>query len=174
MNKKILYTIFFLLGLGGGLIYTRLSKGVISYRPVHQPVAYSHKIHVHIKRKLACKACHQGVETKYHATLPGLKVCTSCHVEPQGKTEMEKRLIKQYIEPEKPISWKRLFVLPDHVFFSHRLHVVRARIECQTCHGPMDMQRRPPTRPLRVLTMNDCRRCHRKRNVSTDCNTCHH
>ena len=171
--KRTVYVGLFLLGLGGGLLITRLSKGRISYRAVRQPIAYSHFVHTHEKQQLPCKACHRGVESKYSATIPTVKICSNCHLEPKGKTEKELNMIKTYIEPERPIVWRRLFAVPDYVFFSHRLHVVRGKIDCQTCHGPMDLRRSPPSRPLRVLTMNDCMDCHRRRHVSVDCNICH-
>lgn len=171
--KRLLYGLIFLAALTVGLLPVILGKGRISYHRVQQPIVYSHWIHTHEKQQLPCKACHRGVETKYKATLPNIKVCSSCHLEPKGKTDKERRMIKMYIEPEKEIPWRRIFVLPDHVFFSHRLHVLRAKLECDTCHGSMDRQKSPPGRPLRVLTMNDCIQCHRQRRVNVDCNTCH-
>jgi len=157
-----------------GLAYVRFSSGRASYRPVQQPFAFNHYVHTHNPDKpVECSGCHRGVETSYHATLPGIEVCSSCHLEPKGDTENEKQFIAEYVDNEKPLPWQRLFVLPDHAFFSHRLHFVRGAIECQTCHGPMDMRTSPPSRPLRVLTMNTCIDCHEERQVSSDCNTCH-
>lgn len=171
-DRRILRFVVFFLTLVGGLLYVRLSKGQISYRPLQQPVAYNHYLHVH-QKELSCDDCHQSVKTGYFATLPTVETCGSCHSEPQGSSAKEKAFIEQYVKTEKPIPWQRLFVLPEHVFFSHRVHVVRGKIECQACHGPMDMQTQPPSRPLKVLTMDDCMNCHRKRNAVTDCNGCH-
>ncbi len=157
-----------------GLAYVRFSSGRVSYRPLSQPFAFNHDVHVHNpKQPVECTGCHRGVETTFHATLPTIEVCSSCHLEPKGETEKERRFIAEYVDQEKPIPWKRLFVLPDHAFFSHRLHVVRGEIECQTCHGAMDKRESPPSRPLRVLTMSTCVDCHEERRVNTDCNTCH-
>jgi hypothetical protein len=157
-----------------GLAYVRFSSGRGSYRPLQQPFTFNHYVHTHNPDKpVECSGCHRGVETSYHATLPGIEVCSSCHLEPKGDTEKEKQFIAEYVDNEKPLPWQRLFVLPDHAFFSHRLHVVRGAIECQTCHGAMDMRTSPPSRPLRVLTMNTCMDCHEERQVSRDCNTCH-
>lgn len=69
--------------------------------------------------------------------------------------------------------------------------IVAAKIECQTCHGPMETLDRPPPRALKKLTMDDCMNCHetwrwpaeeaeaglRKmamaRKISNDCGACH-
>lgn len=172
IHQRLLRVFVFLLALAAGLLYVRLSKGQISYRPVEQPVAFNHNLHVH-QKELACEDCHQGVHTGYFATLPTVETCGMCHSEPQGSSANEKAFIEQYVKTEKPIPWQRLFVLQDHVFFSHRLHVVRAKIACQECHGLMDMQKQPPSQPLKVLTMDDCLDCHRKQKAVLDCNGCH-
>ena len=39
---------------------------------------------------------------------------------------------------------------------------MRAKVKCQTCHGPMETLTRPPARPLKKLTMNDCIGCHQQ------------
>jgi len=162
----------FLLAMSSGLLYVRSSKGQISYRPKKQPIAFNHFVHVH-ENELACEDCHQGVKTGYRATLPTTETCSLCHSEPQGSSTKEKALIEGYIKEGKPILWQRLFVLPDHAVFSHRIHVVRGGIACQDCHGPMDMQKEPPRRLLKVLTMDDCMDCHKQQGALLDCNGCH-
>ncbi len=174
MSSKMAPVLAFFLSLGVGLAYVRFGKGRLAYGSVEQPVAFNHAIHAHHpERPIECSGCHRGVEVTYHATLPTIDVCSNCHLEPKGETEKERQFIDEYVEQDKPIPWRRLFVLPDHAFFSHRLHVVRGGIECQTCHGPMDWRTSPPSRPLKVLTMNDCISCHEEQQAATDCNACH-
>jgi hypothetical protein len=174
LHKNIPAMVGFVVALAAGLLWVRMSAGPVAYRSVKQPVAFNHRIHAHHpQRPIECAGCHRGVKVSYHATLPGVSVCSSCHLEPKGKTEKERQFIAEYVDNEKPIGWNRLFVLPDHVFFSHRLHVVRGKVECQTCHGPMDQQTQPASHPLRVLRMQDCLNCHEARGVNRDCNTCH-
>ncbi len=172
MNLRLMQVIVFLMALGIGLLYVRLSKGLTSYHSVRQPLEFNHYLHVH-EKELSCDDCHQSVKTGYHASIPTLETCAACHSEPQGSSANEKAFVDQFAKTGMPLNWQRFFVLPEHAFFSHRIHVVRAEIKCQECHGPMDMQKQPPDRALKVLTMEDCMRCHRERNAALDCNGCH-
>ena len=172
MKRWVLRISVFLLAFAAGLLYVRFSNSQISYRPQSQPVDYNHYLHVHVK-EIACEDCHQSVKTGYFATIPSIETCAMCHSEPQGSSEKEKKFLQQFVKTEQPLPWKRLFVLPDHVFFSHRVHVAGAEIKCQECHGAMDMQKQPPPRPLKVQTMEDCLDCHRQRKAVLDCNGCH-
>ena len=172
MDLRMMQVFVFLLALAGGLLYIRLSKGLVSYHSVGQPVDFNHYLHVH-EKELSCEDCHSSVKTGYFATIPTTETCETCHSEPQGSSAREKAFVEQYAGTGRPISWQRLFVLPEHVFFSHRIHVVRAQIACPACHGSMEMQKRPPEYPLKVLTMDNCMDCHRQRKAVLDCNGCH-
>ena len=62
-----------------------------------------------------------------------------------------------------PIPWVRIHNLPDHVFFSHEQHVTVGKVECQSCHGPVEemdvaYQHAP-------LSMGWCINCHRQTEV---------
>jgi predicted CXXCH cytochrome family protein len=123
---------------------------------------------------------------------PSTKKCLSCHSGAQAKSAEEEKL-QAFGENGREIPWQRVWRLPPHVFFSHRVHVAVAKVKCQTCHGPMETLTRPPPRPLKALTMDDCIGCHERwqrtpeapapgtdrvkvvaaRKVSTDCNACH-
>ena len=72
----------------------------------------------------------------------------------------------------RPVVWHSLFRQPPHIFYSHRRHVVTARLKCERCHGDIADSVSPPVRVVR-LTMNDCIGCHESRGVATDCTTCH-
>ena len=154
---------------------------------VVQPIEYPHKTHVQ-QLKLACTSCHQRAEKDAVAGRPPTVLCLACHAGGEAKSEEVKKL-QAYGEKGQEIPWKRVWRLPPHVFFSHRTHVVVAKVKCQTCHGPMETLTRPPARALKTLAMNDCIGCHQQwewpnekgagvvkavaRRVSTDCATCH-
>ena len=152
---------------------------------VKQPIQFPHKTHIELN--LQCTSCHERAEKDAVAGRPPTALCLSCHGGGDGTGEIKK---VQAFEKGGEIPWKRVWRLPPHVFFSHRTHFVVAKVPCQTCHGPMETLDRPPARPLRALTMNDCIACHeeRARRVekvaevgtvrsarlrSTDCSTCH-
>ena len=152
---------------------------------VVQPIQFPHKTHVELN--LECTGCHERAEKGSVAGRPPTALCLSCHAGGDGTGEIKK---VQAFEKVGEIPWKRVWRLPPHVFFSHRTHVVVAKVQCQTCHGPMQTLDRPPARPLKTLTMDDCIACHEERErrvertadrgaakgaraLSTDCSVCH-
>jgi predicted CXXCH cytochrome family protein len=159
---------------------------------VIQPVAFPHKAHLDLQDpKFECTTCHDRATKGPVAGRPSTKKCVSCH-SGEAKSAEEKKL-QALADRGGEIPWRRIWRLPAHVLFSHRTHVVVAKVKCQTCHGPMETLERPPARALKQLTMNDCIGCHaawrwpdegvargaepgralRAQRVSTDCNACH-
>lgn len=156
---------------------------------IKQPIEFPHK--THIAQKIPCTGCHQRAEKDLVAGRPATALCLACHASSDSKNpEIEK--LKAFGEKGQEIPWQRVWRLPSHVFFSHRVHVTGAKLACQSCHGPMETLDRPPPRPLQTLTMDDCIACHTKsksaaaRQVKTthpaqvswqrmvnDCNACH-
>lgn len=61
------------------------------------------------------------------------------------------------------IEWVRIHNMPDHVYFNHAQHVSVGKVECQTCHGPVEemeiVQQYSP------LSMGWCINCHRETEV---------
>ncbi|MBI1958218.1 MAG: cytochrome c3 family protein [Candidatus Rokubacteria bacterium] len=153
---------------------------------VIQPIQFPHK--THIEQNLQCTTCHERAEKDAVAGRPPTALCLTCHSGGDGSAEIKK--VSAY-ENGGEIPWRRVWRLPPHVFFPHRTHVVVAKLQCQTCHGPMETLTRPPARPLKTLAMDDCIGCHEKtaappvdkaaahaaasgaRPRSTDCNACH-
>lgn len=139
-----------------------------------QPIQFSHK--AHIDKKVKCKACHTHFLERASAGVPTLEDCMTCHEGAQSKDPMgieEERRLSEYAERKQEIGWVKLVSLPDHAFFSHRQHVVLAKIECATCHGPVGESTMLPTYPLVKVSMDWCVGCHTKRKAETDCLACH-
>lgn len=135
-----------------------------------QPIAFNHKIHVK-DLDLACSSCHQFYEKETFSGLPDSEVCATCHLDPQGKSKEEERLVK-LLKAGVALPWTPLFRQPAHVFYSHRRHVVAAKIECAACHGAIATSVAPP-QSVKRLRMQDCQDCHRRSGVSSDCTACH-
>ena len=137
---------------------------------VVQPINFSHEKHANLK--LPCSLCHKFYTTREVSGPPGVATCTLCHAATVPKSpEMVK--LRAYIAQKREIPWKRVYKVPDHVFYSHRTHVVDAKLPCATCHGPIEKQAAALTRPLKPITMEGCMECHRSRKVTNDCNACH-
>jgi hypothetical protein len=133
-----------------------------------QPIAFSHPLHV-TRVGLDCRHCHAAVDRSRHPGIPSIQVCMECHAQAvQDRPEVQK-LIAHW-EEKRPIAWNRVHRLPDHVHFTHKRHV-RAGVECVTCHSEVEHQ--PRIRQTRSLDMGWCVSCHREREASTDCWTCH-
>ncbi len=137
---------------------------------VRQPIAFNHRKHVQ-ELNLECSVCHAFVETEAFSGLPGADACATCHAEAQGQTAEEARLVA-LLEKDEPLAWQALFRQPAHVFYSHRRHVVAAKLDCARCHGAIGTSEKPPGR-VHVLAMGECVACHEKAGASTHCTACH-
>lgn len=143
--------------------------------PVEQPIPFNHRLHV--ASEIACVQCHEGVRTEAHAGLPRVEVCMQCH----EADVTENAAAKPYIETVRrhaaegtEIPWRRLHVLPAHVYYSHRRHVAIAGLACAGCHGDVADRTTPPPGPVaRTLSMSTCMDCHEARGVENDCARCH-
>ena len=166
------------------------------YAPV-QPIHYSHKIHAGVN-KIECQYCHSSARVSKHSGIPSLNVCMNCHksiYEYKGTAEGPsaddlangytnefytkeiKKLYKavgwdeenqKYTGESQPVEWVRIHNLPDFAYFNHSQHVTVGKIECQTCHGPVEemeiMYQYSP------LTMGWCINCHRETEVQVSDN----
>ncbi len=156
----------FALGAAAGALS---GKGVLA-PAVRQPIEFNHAKHVK-ENGLECSVCHAFFEKEAFSGLPGADVCANCHSEAQGSSPEEARLVR-LIQGGAPLDWRPLFRQPPHVFYSHRRHIVVAKIECPACHGSLAESTAPPVRVAR-LGMRQCIECHQRRGVSTDCTVCH-
>ena len=159
-----------------------LGVGVYTNYMPEQPIAFSHKVHAG-ENGVDCNYCHSSARKSKHSGIPSANVCMNCHTyinegKITGTTEISKIYdavgfdpdSKTYIEgyEQKPIKWVRIHNLPDLSYFNHSQHVVAGKVECQTCHGPVEemeiMYQHSP------LTMGWCINCHRETNVKVEDN----
>jgi hypothetical protein len=140
------------------------------HRAPVQPIAYTHK--VHLANGMVCTDCHTAVETGPEASIPGVTLCMTCHqVIATDKPEIKK--LAAYQQRGEDIPWQRVYDYSPtaHVKFNHAPHL-RAGVDCAHCHGDMTQQ----TVAARVvdLSMGYCVNCHREKQASIDCITCHY
>jgi len=182
-NKKLLAVILIVLFMYGSVKawYGLMDIGVTQgYKP-EQPIKYSHKLHAG-DMKISCIYCHSGAEKGKTAGVPSLNVCMNCHkFVKQGPTGDKTEIAKIYkaldYDPDKgtygnnpkPIQWARVHNLPDLAYFNHSQHYVVGKIECQTCHGPVQ-DSMTVAYQYSKLTMGWCIDCHRKTPVQMQSN----
>ncbi len=170
-NKSGILAVILLVGILSTMAYA-LNQVFATH--VEQPIQFNHKLHVDPEGEIgmACSDCHLYYKTQHNSGRPVLSVCTDCHqVEETDKPELKK--LMGYIEKASEVPWERIYYLPDHVAFSHRIHTQAAEIKCEVCHGNMAERTAPPSRPLVAHTMSFCMDCHRERQASLDCLACH-
>jgi cytochrome c551/c552 len=147
------------------------------YAPV-QPIEFSHKVHAG-QNGISCNYCHTGANKSKMAGIPSLNTCMNCHKFVQdgpltGTTEIAKIYkaldydpsTQKYGDNPSPIRWIRVHNLPDHAYFNHSQHVVAGKLECQTCHGPV--QEMDVIQQHSLLTMSWCVDCHRNEEVKME------
>ncbi len=174
-NKKLLAIILITLFMYGSVKawYGMMSIGVTQGYNPDQPIKYSHKLHAG-DMKISCVYCHSGAERGKTAGVPSLNVCMNCHkYVKQGPTGDKTEIAKIYkaldYDPNngtygsnpKPIQWTRVHNLPDLAYFNHSQHYVVGKVECQTCHGPVQ-DSMTVAYQYSKLTMGWCIDCHRK------------
>ena len=144
-----------------------------SSEELQQPINFNHK--KHIEQGVECETCHIYIKKESFAGLPELQTCLECHESPVTKSPEEEK-IRSFAKKGTILEWKRIYRIPQHVYFSHRRHVAFANLECKVCHGAIGDTVKPPLKPLKILMMNDCIDCHnksQKSKVTSDCIDCH-
>lgn len=135
-----------------------------------QPFDFSHQIH--LSKGAFCTDCHAGVEVGPVAGIPSVNTCMICH----SQIATERPLIQALTalqEKGLDLDWKRVYgwVPQAHVRFDHAPHV-RAKVECSTCHG--DLAEQSVAERVVDMNMSFCVNCHKARQASNDCLTCHY
>jgi hypothetical protein len=135
-----------------------------------QPIEFPHVIHV--GKGIGCtEYCHESVTTGPVAGLPSVRTCMICHNAIATDRPRIKRITQMRMEG-KDLAWQRVFDYPaaSHVKFNHAPHI-RKEIQCETCHGPIGQQ--TVAQRNVNLTMGTCVSCHKERQASIECLTCH-
>ncbi|GAB7028216.1 cytochrome c3 family protein [Geotalea toluenoxydans] len=133
-----------------------------------QPIPFSHRVHVHVK-KISCLMCHTTVTEGRHAGIPPLQTCMLCH-QRIIKTYPYILELRQAFAKGKPVIWQRVNWVSEFVYFDHSMHL-RQGIDCSYCHGNVTMMDRVVA--TRKFEMGFCIECHRQKNATHDCFTCH-
>lgn len=191
-NKRFMtaLTVILTLAFLYGVFTWMMSLGVEQdYKP-SQPINFSHKIHAG-DNKIDCNYCHSSARHSRNSGIPSANVCMNCHMAIDGSEiladngelkyggERSPEIAKiynaigwdpdarKYIEDyeQKPIEWIRIHNLPDLAYFNHSQHVTAGKIECQTCHGPVETM--DTLYQYSELTMGWCINCHRDTKVQT-------
>ena len=197
-NKIYIGLLAIVLFVVGGYL---MAKGTVNlgrqqgYQPT-QPIYFSHKVHAGINQ-VNCLYCHGNAWESKHAAIPSLNVCMNCHKtistyekgpelfdengkEINGTAEIQKLYDfagftagQATWDPSKakPVEWIKIHNLPDHVYFNHAQHVNAGKVQCQTCHGPI--QEMDKVAQFSDLSMGWCINCHRETKVdfNTDSTT---
>ena len=188
-NKAYIATFAVVLFIIGGYYTIQGAIGLgrnKDYQP-EQPIYYSHKVHAGTNQ-VSCLYCHGGAYEGKHANVPSVNVCMNCHMaineyageklyredgtEVNGTAEIQKIYAssgwdvkaKKYTGKENPIQWTKIHNLPDHVYFNHSQHTRAGKVQCQTCHGPI--QEMGEVKQFADLSMGWCINCHRESKVN--------
>jgi Cytochrome c7 and related cytochrome c len=101
---------------------------------------------------------------------PAEAKCMKCHTAIKAASPAIQKLAA-YDKDHQPVPWVQVYSLPDFVFFSHRTHIEKGKVRCETCHGPV-AEREVITRE-RDISMKVCVDCHIEQHARVACNTCH-
>ena len=125
---------------------------------------------VHVENKnISCLMCHEGAIETSRAGVPPLETCMLCH-EKIISHHPEIQKLHTHYNNNDPIQWNKVNEMPDFVQFNHSLHTFR-KIDCGECHGNIRAMDR--VRLANEFEMGFCIECHKEKEASIDCFTCH-
>ena len=145
-------------------------KATAQYVPPapEQPLPFSHQQHLAMGPD--CATCHAMPEPGDRATLPPTATCMACHFQ-VGATSPAMQQLAESDRKGEAIPWKRVYQLPDFVYFSHKQHVTSAELDCQVCHGAV--REMAQMQKVKEISMASCLDCHRERRAPVGCEDCH-
>ena len=145
-----------------GFVYFFYAHPVSGLGP-EQPIPFSHRLHAGHKA-IDCKFCHSFVDRSIHPGIPPVEKCLFCHNHIiTGHPEIKNEIA--YFENNRPVPWRKVFYLPEHVLFNHQRHI-KKEVACESCHGEIrSMDRLKGNR----FKMGFCLECHREKGAQIDC-----
>src|SRR3569623_710911 len=93
------------------------------HNPRALPIPFSHQHHV-AGLGIDCRYCHTTVETSSFAGVPPTNTSMSCHSQIWNDSPMLQP-VRNSLANNTPIAWKRVYILPDYVYFNHSIHVAK-------------------------------------------------
>lgn len=194
--KRRRNTLVFGLGFAIALLVGWIVFPRVLYSQKHQPLDFLHGTHSDKSGVAECGECHTIREDGTFAGLPPMEKCAGCHSDRVGESKAEAILVESYIKPNHKTPWLVYARQPANVWFSHAIHVKRAKLRCTECHstyGESDKLRsyevnrisgysrdiwghsmsRLRRSPGDGMKMSDCENCHRKHNIEVGCLGCH-
>lgn len=168
----------------------------VLYLQKHQPLDFLHKTHAEKSGLADCSECHALREDGMFAGLPAMEKCAGCHSDKIGTSKAEATLVDNYIKQGHETPWLVYSRQPANVWFSHSIHVKRAKLGCTECHStygeadqvrPYEVNRisgysrdiwghsisRLRRAPHEGTKMSDCEECHQRHHVEVGCLGCH-
>jgi Cytochrome c7 and related cytochrome c len=153
--------------LGAGFLFF---GSQISAAPA-QPIAFNHQAMVQVG--ISCIFCHKDAMRSPSAGIPSVAKCIGCHKIIATNVPVIQQ-VAAYWTRQEPIPWVRVNHLPRFVYFSHRVHVVAAGLNCERCHG--DVGHMTVAVPVVTMNMGWCLSCHEQQAHARqlqDCVVCH-
>jgi predicted CXXCH cytochrome family protein len=141
------------------------------YRPPpapEQPIPYSHK--THLAQGLQCMGCHETADSAERAALPPTNTCMGCHTKVRTDSAHIQAL-KGWHEKGEAVPWRRVYRLPNFVYFSHKQHVADAKVGCDVCHG--EVAQMDQMQKVKDTSMAACVDCHKSHSAPEQCDSCH-
>jgi hypothetical protein len=133
-----------------------------------QPIAFSHKLH--LSKGLECKTCHEMPEPGEMAQIPATAKCMTCHTSIK-KDSPEIQKLADFHAKDEPVPWRRVYRIPDYVYFSHQEHLKSGKATCESCHGAV--REMEVMRKVKETNMAACIECHKQNMAPVTCDFCH-
>lgn len=161
-NKVALFWTGLVIFLVLGFLYFFYASPAARIRP-EQPIPFSHRVHAGVKA-IQCQFCHPYVERSIFPGIPPVEKCLYCHNYIIANFPWIQKE-HHYFNTNTPTPWKKVFYIPEHVFFRHVRHI-KKNIECQQCHGKIETMDRIPAKRFK---MGFCVNCHKQKEANLGC-----
>jgi hypothetical protein len=152
---------------GAGILWWMSS----SRAQAKEPIEFNHQAMVQLG--ITCLFCHSDAMRSPAAGMPSVQLCMGCHSS-IATDSPEIQTLAGFWQRQEPVPWLRRYRLPRFVYFSHRVHVVAAGLNCERCHG--DVGQMTVAEPVVDLNMGWCLGCHGQQpnqQQLRDCVVCH-